>query len=821
MHITSIELDHWRRFVLTGTTHLKAQFTTPLQIVIGTNGSGKSSLLEQLTIWPRLSADFEKGGSGALEFVHDNSCYRLAASFENGQRHYFSKDGVALNDWGTSVVQKDLIAQHFGITSNINSLLQNQEKFTRLSPMRRKEWFIELCEANYDYAIKVYNRCKERARDLQGAIKLAKQKLVAESDKLLKEDEEKRLTQQAQDLHDVLETLLEIRIPLDQDPSFYLERIVYDVQSVNKQKSVAQTLKKACSQIGYYSDSQLDTILNQLKVAHQTHTQLLQNCTQWHHKNEEHMALLEQTETKTIDALKAELDQLITAIDAIQKTTKVKLEHDAVVSQQSFEAAQDTLVDLLTKLKPNPERLYSSIKKSESQDLYNKKKKALESYASLATQAKVKMEHLLKHKETPDLKCPKCEHQFSALYNEAQFLHEKNNFEVASEECVKLQKEIEEVQVFMTDCTEYGAIFTGIIRLQQGAPLLRAYWDLYMPSERLYNEPGAALSAVSTIALDLNKQIELQLCIKEAKEKKELLDKISKLDTADLSSLKKMQADLSVQIEQHTSKLMMLNTRQQYFQMVRSRMGQIKSLQTTLETLETSITGHQDRFVEARRRVVFNQFVREIQSLLAQKVNLLQEAQAQHKVIKTLTQQIVDLEQEHIAFTTLVATLCPNSGLIAQGLYGFLNTFISEMNAVINDIWTYELTLGLPSTEDNLELSYNFPVTIRGEKGPKDCSACSEGQQDIIDFAFNLIARKYLGKQNYPLLLDELGRTFDVAHKDNLVMYLKKMMEESNCQIFMVSHDVKAYSSLPAEYMVLSPDNVVLPPVYNRHVKKK
>ena len=820
MKVSRLELEQFKRFVLTGLESLDVSFTAPLQVIIGTNGSGKSSLLEQLTVWPRNAADFSKSGNAALEFEDQGSLWRLAATFEGGQRHYLSKDGVALNDWGNSVVQRELITKHFGITPMINELLKGQEKLTQIGPMRRKEWFIELCEANYDYAIKVYNKCKEKLRDCEGALKVAKKRLSTETEKLLKEDEEKKLIQELETFHQVLESLMEMRIPVDEDVQVTLDRIYKTVKDVDAHGASLSKLQAAMKQSSQYTEQQVEVILEQLRSSYAVCQALLERDGSEYHKNAENIAVLQKTESKSIEALDAEVSELVRTIEQLKKDVVVTLGSVAAEARSSFEAVRLTLLDSALQLKPNPDRRFSRDKKSQAEERLLHLKKAIGVTQFKLADINTKIAHLNKHKETPNLTCPKCQHHFSTAFSQLDL-----------DECLKIQaglvaelagaqKEEEQLQAYTLECAQYGQLFTAIIRAQQSTVLLRPYWDKYMTAEDLYNDPNTAVNAINVITQDLDKQVLLQQAVAQLQQKMELLQKLKSLDTADIALLQKRQEVLGHQIESTTARLDTITRRQKKFQQIKSQIKTAISLLKAVEQLSESLSGDQAKLLETRRRIAYNAFIRELQSMLAQKAHVLQELKSQQKVVSMLSSQITELEQEAKAYSALVSTLCPNTGLIAEGLYGFLTEFIFEMNTVINSIWTYELTLGLPQAEEGVELNYKFPVTIAGEQGPKDISLCSEGQQDIIDFAFMLVARRYLGKEKYPLVLDELGRTFDAAHKDNLVMYLKQLIEETDVQIFMVSHDFKAYSSLSAEYLVLSKDNVVLPPKYNQHVKK-
>ena len=188
MYIQSIELKGYKRFEL-NSSHFKATYTAAVQFIVGTNGSGKSSLAYQLSPLPAEKDDFSKEGLKHIVITNNGKTYNLISDFSKEHVHSFIVDGVNLNDGGTITVQKELVKKHFGYDQSIHDMIQGHKRFTQMGPSERKYWFTFLADADYDYAIGVFNKVKERLSDMQGALKLAKQRLVIESSKIITEEE--------------------------------------------------------------------------------------------------------------------------------------------------------------------------------------------------------------------------------------------------------------------------------------------------------------------------------------------------------------------------------------------------------------------------------------------------------------------------------------------------------------------------------------------------------------------------------------------------------------------------------------------------------
>jgi hypothetical protein len=74
------------------------------------------------------------------------------------------KDGEELNLGATLSVQRELVRQEFKITQETHELSIGRDKFTSMSPSARRYWFTLLSNTNYEYAIGVFNKLKEKHR---------------------------------------------------------------------------------------------------------------------------------------------------------------------------------------------------------------------------------------------------------------------------------------------------------------------------------------------------------------------------------------------------------------------------------------------------------------------------------------------------------------------------------------------------------------------------------------------------------------------------------------------------------------------------------
>ena len=132
MRILYIILHKYLRLSLSDIETFEMDCTNPEQVIIGTNGSGKYSIMQELTPIPAHKRNFSKGGYKTIYIRHNHSLYKLVSDFKAGNNHEFwvANDDVDhlaavyenLNPGRTYKVQLSLVEEHFGFTRDIVDL---------------------------------------------------------------------------------------------------------------------------------------------------------------------------------------------------------------------------------------------------------------------------------------------------------------------------------------------------------------------------------------------------------------------------------------------------------------------------------------------------------------------------------------------------------------------------------------------------------------------------------------------------------------------------------------------------------------------------
>ena len=186
MFIKELELVDNKRLGVRGITRVKVTYTEIQQIILGSNGAGKSSLVRELSPLPAEGNDYHKGGYKKIVIEHNNKLYCLTNTFtKSAGEHSFIEleTGEELNQGGTQSVQRALVKEHFNFDENLFEVLTDQIKFTNMSPIQRREWLTRISGSNLDYAIELFNKLKKAQRNEDAVIKHFTNRLNKESTK--------------------------------------------------------------------------------------------------------------------------------------------------------------------------------------------------------------------------------------------------------------------------------------------------------------------------------------------------------------------------------------------------------------------------------------------------------------------------------------------------------------------------------------------------------------------------------------------------------------------------------------------------------------
>lgn len=827
MKITKLRLVKYLRIQLSITDVFEINPTAPTQFIIGTNGSGKSSIMHELSPLPADKAFYGKGGSKEIHITHDGSFYVLKSDFEDGQHHHFVKDGKELNEGGTVTVQRELVKQYFRYTSEIHQIVTGSKRFTEMSPNERKYWFTTLSDADYEYAIGVFNKVKDRARDVTGAIKLAKKRLVIESSKLIPQEEFDALKNQCDDLYEQVQFLIEHR----QSPEHNideLERQTLDAWERISQNSklLYKRVKSLRANLPNREDDIADAI-NSLNAKIATCQTLSQRFYDEHAQVAQLYEAWQQSRLESIAEIDKEISQAEQERDNASNSLILKLEQTAPAQTilASCETIERWLPSVLDGLSDNRERQWGRLAFSKLTEEIEQLTTSLNQDRNKIARAQQALDHQNMHKDALEIKCPKCTHGFKLGYSEQVVEETTHALNALLERAKTLESQLQEKQELRTKMSEYFTTYKHVVSTLTATPGMGVFCNYLQQNDIILNTPDKIGLYLGHYKKDAGQWSVMERSQDRIKATQDLLAKTAGNENASSHEIAARKTKLEHEIAENEQAKRQLALDIEQLLKHQKELKSITELQTNLQQLSTICETHFTNANETLRRQVYNDLLRNLQSSLATKEQALRASERQQSVINAVTEEIHELSQDEEALKLLMKELSPTEGLIAEGLFGFMKTFINEMNKIIKLVWTYPLVVKPCALEsgDSLSLNYKFPMDVGGDsQHRKDVSEGSDGMIEMVNFAFMVSAMKALKIGDFPLFLDEFGKAMDVTHKQATIGLISAIVElDAFEQLYMVSHDVVQYGSLgTAEICVLHEANIQLPPncIYNKHV---
>jgi energy-coupling factor transporter ATP-binding protein EcfA2 len=830
---------------LNGVSSFTFKPTELVQLILGTNGSGKSSLLSELTPLPADPASYTKEGSKTIRITHRGESYVLRSTFSPKNQHSFIKgDDEELNPGHTITVQRELVRQIFGITPEIHELISGRDKFCDMSPSQRRVWFTLLSDISYDYALIVYQRLKDRARDTTGALKLAKKRLVTEQAKVISIEEERKLTKEVKDMSAELNLLQGQRAPVERPSASFKQEIHEGMEELTRMSMrLLRTRIVAPYGVhpnqmevrddwyelhrpGFQSVDDIETLIDGFRHDISVKEALINKSVGEHAKIKDTVRVLQRTGEEGVKALIDKRRALEARQAEVLEKRKLRLAcENAPAMQNALLSVETLLVDVFGEIPENEDKRFSQSRLQEVSDLILRMKDTRQKKVSEVVYLNSQKAHMEAHKNSADLTCPKCSHKWIHGYSDEKF---QILLEVISkeEDAVRLmERNIAEQEANAQAIRAYGELYRSYVRTVQAWPVLQPLWDHLMDNGYVTKSPRMALNVVAVYKQDLEIELEAAHIGQQIVDATELIRQAEQVGDASLSEQQLKLETVTLQIEELTSSLTRTQGQLADYSHWRRQLVESQELSAHVVALQSSLEKTNAQMIEALRLETLNHCIQQVRHSLVRKEETLSAVTLQKGIIADLEKNIASLTIQEDAAKALVHALSPTDGLIAEGLLGFIRSFTNQMNNQIRKIWTYPLQVKDCATagSESAELDYRFPLMVQTKDNVvDDVSKGSTGMQEIVNLAFRVVAMRYLGLAESPLYLDEFGASFDVAHRSQATATVKALMEQQPfTQLFMVSHYEATHGAFSnAEVCVICPNNITIPAStkYNQHV---
>lgn len=800
-------LKNYDRLSVTGIDYIEINFNEDVLLVLGDNGSGKSSLLSEITLWPTEKTDYLDDGYKYIELHNPQGQWASEMTMVGKKASYqLYKDGVALNETGSITRQKELVMMHFGMDQSIKDLIMGHEKFTLMSPARKKDWFLKMRSMDYEWVMKLHKKMMEDLRDISGAIRVGHKQLMIESAKLVEKSQLIKYQREVELIEGVLEEMMGqwrglSSMSVGESRTLEIEQMI----KVYDQKISLMTIPK----------SSQDELLENIKAAEisvASHQALMKQLSQNIHDIRDDIAKLNSLHLSDISDIDKRVDELndsrqkLMALGAVYKPDIEKIKDAWLIHKPQV---MQVLYDV-----PKLEASYFSI--DELQILMGRRvvleKDAYDwdvQFQSLKSQA----EHMNRHKDVIDITCPNCQHGFNTIYNAAKYTELVNQSNVAYEKFIEIKKSIKDISDRIDVRANAIASMQTFVRLKNQLGILSDFWEIISRDKVITS--GQSISSVCD-AFDLH----LDRCVELIKIEKNLLD-LTSVKTVNLYEQKTSVASLEAKL------ISLENQYVEHLNCVSKDTNTITQAKKDIECIKV-ITGYNQKLrllyaehvkhVRARVQydcqVQYNKMISEITEYRNDMMKTIRLAQAQEGIVELLSRELKELEDKKENLEILIKQLSPNEGIIAKSISNFMSQFVTQINDCIAKMWTYDLeVLECVKDSESFELDYKFGFCAADVRPRSDVIKGSTAIKDVIDFAFRFVTQIYLNLCNEPLFLDEFAAHFDPKHRIKAGEFIRQCIDENIfSQVLMISHYREMYDGFSnVQVCALAQNNIELP----------
>lgn len=825
MFIKYFKAVGFKRTALFGTRDIEINFDSPTQIILGTNGSGKSELLKQLTPLPPENEEYFENATKIIEIEDNGVNYRLVSTKKNSFKHEFWRDGLNLNIGGTVTVQRELVKRYFNLTDELMRTLLGRNLFTfqHLSPRKRGELFTQLCPVDLSYAMSVFQKVKTGALDAGRVRKHLEGRISQETERLLDEKEQRALSDSCDQLRQEINELLSHR-----DLAVVNDRTDYKAQLISLDATIQQSAKTILNtnieSLGEWSFKSRGEFEAALSLQQSELIRLQSNQTSAITEfNELEGVINSMRETSGIN--RASVEQRLAELKHLQSqadTTKSRFELPTSL-RQALEDTGDIRVPLLDAIRV-VSRLHVTgrdfspaaiAKLNEERDaLYSERTRTITALERLGG----RLEHI---QHSPEADCPSCKNRFTLGVRKGEEETVKESIERGELKRKELDAAIKSADDGLQQVAEFEDQVSRVRSMARAYPLVRGLIDVFVEEGFPLSVSHEHISIFEQWERDLKTAIELKQVEIEIEKHQEVIVRLDQLEAAGGGSVLSERAQrLEISIEKLTSQIQETRAKLASLQAFDKASKVVAELH---ESIETKLLPARE---EALKKAVEKLRQEEISICLEAHQNQLgilsakaNAAEVARSILEDIKSQLEIVKRQEKGYKRLQDILDPADGLIAEQLTGFIVSFVGYMNELLEKIWNYPIRV-LPCGMEKGELDYKFPLQIKGGEPAPDVSNGSLAQRDVVDFVFMLAVAKFSGKGGLPIYLDELGSHFDEAHRQKVMGFVRDYCEAGlTPQVFLISHYASNHAAFThAATLVLDGENISLSGVVNQNV---
>lgn len=864
----SIALDNYLPFTHSGIKHVSIDFKSPVTAFLGTNGSGKSSLLRALTPYSPVRTEFGQGGKVVKVIDHNGSIYELTSDFKNpGSPHSFRKDGVELNLSGTTETQKDLIEEHLGTSKLLEDIISGNIKICQISKAERKSLFSATYPGDLSFVLDYHKQISSMARACGNQLKLLKSREASIRSSLIDEAEITRLNKFKTAAIELINKIDKCLILLEKEITEWKQKIEINCLDTWSQKmnesgkdyvALGETIKK-----GIYA---FHHVIRKMgfdgKLKSFKESDLFAEAAR-HESTSKNASIRAEEVKKELDSIKEELDKFMALKSAgVSESDKSNLEsrhkaateelsviseilgsnQSAQIEELAIPVIENELIPLITRwIESFSYRCGSIMQWNDLQDLGVRIE---HSKTVLSSEIVPSIENISEELAVVDSRLEKLESKsYPSSCKEVCQLRQTVESSIeftrkTKEELLKKSESlIEKERELRKFIEENSPVYTEQLRIHEEIGRLSGLI-------RKYNVESIALNGEDLIS-----------CCNE--HLTEIANRILK----------------ACEISKYVYRRDALKNEIAAIEATLKKLAEVKNLQMSAELIESVIKDREEKlnigveelikleetadhekglaevfwFLSDRASAVFKNVedvqvllnYDRIQSIIEFDTQLVKDLEAakydvnselfavdttlgnQKKYTDILESEILPttekIEKDKELYELIASGLSPTNGLPCIYLMRFINRLITRANKVINHVWMYGMELVYLTEGDNLD--FNIQVRMRGSTLVKDLSELSLGQQAMVNLAMILAFYEEMNlSESFPLKLDEVDGGLTDEHRTRLSVMLSDLVDKGKVrQMFLVNHFAIQTGINHCDSVCLGTDGIIVPDVYNEH----
>lgn len=819
MRIVSLILKGYKRLALRGITLFEYMPKQDMQLILGTNGSGKSSVMREMSPLPANPSDYFKDGSKEIIIEHRGVTYTLTSVFMPKNEHRFIVNSQNLNKGGTITVQKELVKQHFNIDQELFNVLIDDTVFTEMAALKRRDWIIELSGNDMSYALSVFQKLKIKLRDSQGVVKHLSKRLADETQNLPTKEivDEMRLT--CDRLKNELNQLMQLKYPDIKTA----QKIEHELGNYNRQvTALASTILKALSKLKKsFTWSGISDLLNAIEEQREIltyKTAQLESIQKEYASFEDIIKAMELSNNVgveelhiKIEAAKRETNELFVSVeeDIGKLAGSQDVDKFIIACEQLLGILEDTSDNQFLRFTDDSKQT-ASIEINALVTVMNERQKTLNG-----------LQHAKQHILSSDtVTCPRCSLQFIAAYKNLSIDDIEKGLVELTAQHNQDETSLKGHRQFIDEYQQYASLLTRLNNVFVKYHEYGAMWFAFKTQWKTNPIPTVGCSVLHNWikqANDVKRLVKLTDYIRENEAVLVILRENTHANSEGLrtriSSIEDSIVNLGNEITAIKAGISFMSSIRKQFDDTAKQYDALKEVANQLNMVLTC-------YLKAIHNDDMDNSINDRMTLLASTESLFLKSSRALSVIEDLTATKNDISLNLEALSLLVDELSPTEGLIAEQISAFMNSFVGSINQIIARIWTYDLQV-LPCSLADGELDYLFPLSVNlHDLMVSDVSKGSSSQVDIVNFAFKIVVMLFLDMRDYPLYLDELAPSLDEQHRLNIIMFVKEFLEMRNAsQLFMISHYAAMHGAFSqTDICVMDSTNVITLPEYFNQV---